>query len=164
MSEPTIREAGAEAIELLEPLWIAMHEHHMSCAPAAAEAVPFRSPPESWKHRRQRYEKWLSGPDSFLLLAERDGRAVGYAVVNLGGEAAVMDTGPRTAELESLSVLPELRGQGIGSMLIDAARTRLRSVGVQVWGIGVMDGNEAARRLYERHGLRSFMTELIGRV
>lgn len=164
MDAVTIRQAGPEAIDSLEPLWSAMHEHHMTLAPAAAEVLPFRSTPESWLRRRRRYEEWLSEPDSFLLLAEREGRAVGYALVKLGGEAAAMDTRGRTAELESLSVLPECRGEGIGSQLIEAVRGRLRDLGIEVWGLSVMDGNEAAMRLYERHGLRTFIHELVGRV
>jgi GNAT superfamily N-acetyltransferase len=164
VGEVTITRAGAEAIDRLEPLWGALHEHHVACAPAAAELLEFRTTAESWKRRRARYEEWLGETDAFLLLAERDGRAVGYALVRLGGEGAAMVTGSRTAELESLALLPSERGAGIGSQLIEAVRADLRRLGVEVWGLGVMDGNDDARRFYERHGLRAFLVEMVGRV
>jgi ribosomal protein S18 acetylase RimI-like enzyme len=164
VSDFTITPAGVEAIDRLEPLWGALHEHHASCAPAAEEITPFRTAAESWKRRRARYAEWLASPDAFALIAERDGRAIGYAVVRIGGEGAALMTGGRTGELESLAVLPEERGSGVGSALLEAVRGGLRERGVEIWGLAVMDGNVEAMRFYERHGLRRFLVDMIGRV
>jgi ribosomal protein S18 acetylase RimI-like enzyme len=164
VSDVTIRRAGPEAIDLLEPLWGAMHEHHSSLPSGASELLAFRSTEESWKRRRRRYEEWLAQPDTLLLLAELDGRPVGYALTTIGGPGAAMVTGERTAEIESLSLLPEARGRGIGSRLMEITKEHLREHGVEVYGLGVMDGNDGARRFYERHGLRAFLVEMVGRV
>jgi ribosomal protein S18 acetylase RimI-like enzyme len=62
--------------------------------------------------------------------------------------------GDRIAELESISVLPEHRGKGIGSMLMGECHREIEAIGVKDVIIGLLPGNEGARRLYERHGYR----------
>ncbi len=44
---------------------------------------------------------------------------VGYAFVTVGPGYASWATGDRLAELETLSVLPEHRGSGLGAALLD---------------------------------------------
>ena len=56
--------------------------------------------------RRGDYERWLADPGSFALLAEVGDEAVGYAVVHVQGPDETWVTGDRTAELETLAVLP----------------------------------------------------------
>ena len=51
--------------------------------------------------------------------------------------------------LDDLYVAPEHAGQGIGSALLDLAKT-LRPGGFDLW---VFEVNAPARRFYERHGL-----------
>jgi GNAT superfamily N-acetyltransferase len=50
--------------------------------------------------------------------------------------------------LHSLYVRPDRTGHGIGTLLLDLAKT-LRPDGLQLW---VFESNVGARRLYERHG------------
>jgi GNAT superfamily N-acetyltransferase len=52
------------------------------------------------------------------------------------------------AWLHSLYVRPDRTGEGIGTLLLDLAKT-LRPDGLQLW---VFESNTGARRLYERHG------------
>ena len=61
-------------------------------------------------------------------------------------------TGPRVGEIESLGVLPEHRGRGIGSRLLEGLDAALREAGVADVVLGVLPGNAGAIRLYERHG------------
>ena len=46
-----------------------------------------------------------------------------------------------------------MRGHGIGTALLDAVDAELASRGVTDLMIGVMEGNDGARRLYESRGL-----------
>jgi GNAT superfamily N-acetyltransferase len=103
VTEIAITRAGAERIDDVEPLWHAMHRHHRSVA--------------------------LARPDSFFLLAERDGSLVGYAAVGVSGTEATLEVGERVGELESLSVLPVERGNGLGGRLMDAVFEELRRLG-----------------------------------
>lgn len=51
-------------------------------------------------------------------------------------------------------MLPEPRGAGIGSALLDAVDDEFARLGVDDQMIGVLPGNVDAVRLYERRGFR----------
>jgi ribosomal protein S18 acetylase RimI-like enzyme len=75
-------------------------------------------------------------------------------------------TGEVVAEIESLSVLPEYRGRGLGSRLLEDLHERLRAQGVTDFVLGALAGNADAIRLYERHGYRptwTYLSRLEGR-
>ena len=56
------------------------------------------------------------------------------------------------ALLDELYVVPALRGQGIGSALLDRAEAVARQRGAEVLEINVDGEDVDARRFYERHG------------
>jgi ribosomal protein S18 acetylase RimI-like enzyme len=61
----------------------------------------------------------------------------------------------RLLEVETVTVLPEARGAGIGTALMDAIEARARELGIGYLSLSVRTANEGARRLYERRGFRS---------
>lgn len=158
-----IETVEAADLDLVEPLWLAMVAHHRSLVEGD---VGVREPAETWRRRRVEYEQWLAGGDAWVLVAvpEPGGAPQGYAAVRIHGGSATFDLGARVGELESLAVAEEARGAGVGSLLIDAARERLRAAGVEQWTVGVVDANEGALRLYERAGFRPFWRTLVGPV
>jgi ribosomal protein S18 acetylase RimI-like enzyme len=66
--------------------------------------------------------------------------------------------GRRYAELYSLSIAPEERGGGIGTRLLDELDRQLAAASIADLVVAVMTGNHAARRFYERRGLRAVET------
>ncbi|HEY5046054.1 MAG TPA: GNAT family N-acetyltransferase [Solirubrobacteraceae bacterium] len=68
------------------------------------------------------------------------------------------------ADLVVLSVLPELRGRGIGTMLIDAVHTQLRNLDIHDLAITVITTNTNAQRLYERNGAVPYTTIMLQQV
>src|SRR5437763_4995730 len=114
MSDLRVAEVGPDRIADIEPLWRALYEHHGSIAEGVAGVRPFE---ETWRRRRRQYEEWLAGENAGLLLAERAGRPVGYAVVTVGAAPATWDLGDPVVELETLSVLAAERGSGVGAAL-----------------------------------------------
>ena len=158
-----ILRAGAERIDDLEPLWKSLLEHHRSVGPRIP-GVGLREPDASWALRRTEYEEWLAEPDAFVLLAEEDERAVGYAVVHFRSSDDSRVTGERFGELESLAVLPEARGRGIGTALMEAVEAELLRLGIGELEIGILVTNEGATRFYERHGFRPWLVRYFGRV
>ncbi|KAA1425793.1 GNAT family N-acetyltransferase [Nocardioides antri] len=154
--EPEIRELPGEQIDVVEPLWLSLDAEHRRLGPAWA---PWWDPATTWEIRRERYRHWLAEPDAFALAAYDDGaEPVGYLLAHfLAGPDDTWVTGPRICSIESLSVAPSWRGQGVGGRLLAAARARMASVGVQDLWVGVVHGNEDALRFYRRHGLRPLM-------
>ncbi len=59
----------------------------------------------------------------------------------------------------TMAVVPGRRGQGIGAALLAAVLDRARQRGDRAVSLSVEDGNDTARRLYERLGFR-----VVGRV
>lgn len=148
---------GTEAdIDDLRPLWVSVHHAHRAAMP---ELEPFVSDDETWSERRALYEELFQHADTFLLLARIETAIVGYALGRTfdaadGWTADTWRTGGRIGELESLAVLPDRRGAGIGSRLLDAVDDEFARIGVHDLIVGLLPGNEGALRLYERRGFR----------
>jgi GNAT superfamily N-acetyltransferase len=149
-----LRYAAATEIDAVEPLWNALQAHHTAISPDLGEGTPNREPGDAWEMRRSKYERWLQEPDTFFVLAEAAGEPVGYAFVTVGRGYASWRTGQRLAELETLSVLPEHRGAGVGSALLDAAWGRLAELGVGDMAITTTTTNVDSHRFYEREGFQ----------
>jgi GNAT superfamily N-acetyltransferase len=141
-------------LDAIEPLWNALQAHHTSISPDLGDATPHRDTADAWRIRRGKYERWLSDPDTFFVVAEVAGEPLGYAFVTVGPGYASWRTGERLAELETLSVLPEHRGSGIGTALVDAAWKRLASLGVEDMAITTTTTNVDSHRFYEREGFQ----------
>jgi ribosomal protein S18 acetylase RimI-like enzyme len=157
MPDLAITRGIAADLPALEPLWVAVHHVHQASMP---ELAPYVTDEETWRERRKLYEELFERPDTFLFLARIDDALVGYALgwVADTAEGWVADTwrvGDRVGELESISVLPEHRGTGIGSRLLDAVDEEFARLGVDDVIIGVLPGNTDARRLYEHRGFKS---------
>ncbi len=152
-----IRRGDRGDVERIAPLWRALRDHHATL-PAMTSVRSFE---DSWSIRRARYEEWLAGGDHTLLLAERDGEAVGYAMVSVSeGGPATWDVGDRSAEVETLSVAEPERGTGVGRALMDAAADVARESGAGTMFVGVAHTNDGALRFYEREGYRPFYSQL----
>ncbi len=150
--------AGAERIDELEPLWRALYTHH---AEVGRDVAPVRTLEDSWRRRRPLYERWLRSDGAVLLIAERAGHAVGYAILTVGAGPATWDLGDRVAELETLAVLGEERGAGVGHELIAEAERVARERGADALAVGLVHTNEGARRFYEREGFGPFYLEMV---
>jgi|EndMetStandDraft_8_1072994.scaffolds.fasta_scaffold110269_3 GNAT superfamily N-acetyltransferase len=156
--------AGIERIDDLQPLWESLHDHHATVAPHLEQLGPVRTPDQSWAVRRELYEEWLSEPDAFVLLAEVNREPIGYALVHLRGPEETWTTGDRIGVLETLAVLPDERGRGVGTALFERIYAELRTLGVKELQVAVISKNAEALRFYERHGLLPFTVSYMGRV
>jgi ribosomal protein S18 acetylase RimI-like enzyme len=144
-----IRQIAVSELDLIEPLWNALREHHSSVTPELGEPRPRG---ESWQRRRRQYEGWLAKAEAFALLAEREGAPVGYAMVRIREGSPTWPIGERAGELETLSVLPDERGSGTGSALLEAVQGELAEMGITEVSLLAIATNEQAIRFYERRG------------
>jgi ribosomal protein S18 acetylase RimI-like enzyme len=146
-----------DELDALEPLWLALHRHHRTVLP---ERLLVADDAVSWQRRRRVYLDWLESGTAVALLAERDSRLVGYAFAHvIDGPDETFAVGRRYAELYSLSVAPEARGAGIGTRLLDELDRHLAAASIVDLVVAVMTDNRAARRFYERRGLRAVETQ-----
>jgi len=141
-----------DQLNVVEPLWNALQEHHSKLTPNLGGSAPSRELGDSWRRRRAKYERWLQDPGTFFVVAESGERQVGYAFVTVGSGYAAWQTGDLIAELETLSVLPEHRGDGVGAALLEAVWRRLAEIGVEDLAITAEKNNVDAHRFYERQG------------
>lgn len=141
-------------LDALEPVWNALQAHHERITPELGPRTPKRAVEDAWRIRRSKYQHWLDDPDTFFMVAEIGGEPVGYAFVTVGLPYASWAAGERLAELETLSVLPEYRGTGVGAALLDAVWKRLAELGVEDMQIITTVTNVDAQRFYEREGFR----------
>lgn len=142
----------ADRLSVLEPLWNALQEHHSKLIPNLGGHAPKRELADSWRRRRVKYQCWLEDPETFFVIAHSGDRPIGYAFITVGPGYAGWETGDRLAELETLSVLPEHRGDGVGTALLEAVWGRLVEIGVEDLAITTAKTNVDSHRFYERHG------------
>ena len=85
----------------------------------------------------------------FMLLASSGDRAIGtaYGAAHLSAEH-----GGVIGWLEELYVVPEMRGRGIGSRLLDDLVSRAQQLQWRGLELEVVAGHERAAALYVRHG------------
>lgn len=91
----------------------------------------------------------VPSPGRIVLVAERAGSIVGFA----SGGPARERSNEATAEVYELFVDPEVLGTGTGHALFRATLNQLERAGFDAVTIWVVEGNELARRFYEREGL-----------
>jgi GNAT superfamily N-acetyltransferase len=152
---------GAERVDELRPLYEALAAHHGEIRPTLA-GLTAKDPADGWVRRRASYREWLAQPGSFALLARRDGRPLGFALVTIEEGFDSWGTGGRIGELHDLAVLPGERGAGLGRLLLDRVATELAGVGIEHVRLDVLAGNDDAFRFYERWGLEPVVTTMLG--
>jgi GNAT superfamily N-acetyltransferase len=92
------------------------------------------------------WQRWLS-PSATCILETATGP--------MGLAAGVPDAAdPDMVSLMAMWVHPDLRGSGAADMLIDAVLAWAEAVGAHLIRLDVIQGNDRARRVYERHQFR----------
>lgn len=101
----------------------------------------------------------LDDPDVIVLVAERDGRVLGYTYAGVEGVDYMSLRGP-AGVLYDIVVDPAHRDQGIGRMLLDATLAALERKGAPRVVLSTAERNETAQRLFEHAGFRRTMIEM----
>ena len=137
--EYLIRAIEPSEAERLEPLYRELARHHNDISTNFAGSFP-SIPIES---QLRECATDLSSGKSCVAVVEQQGAAIAFCKVDIVGTRGYLD---------ELVVLPEYRGRGIGSQLMDWADGVFRDRGVRHVELLVVVGNESARRFYERRG------------
>lgn len=127
------------------PTWRELRLAALADAPYA-----FGSTLADWQGARDTEERWrgrLGLPASHNLVALLDGEPAGIA------SGVPADHDGTAAEVISMWVAPRARGRGVADALLLGVEGWARQRGAATLRLAVSEGNEAATRLYERHGL-----------
>jgi len=130
-----LRSAVVDDLAELLPRTLALNSH---------EGIAIDPPVLSAALERLLRDPGLGG----VWLIERDGAAIGYAIVTFGYD---LEFGGRDAFLTEIWIDPEARGRGAGSAALALLDPELRSRGVHALHLQVRRDNPALR-LYQRSG------------
>jgi GNAT superfamily N-acetyltransferase len=140
-------------VDTLRPLWLELHDHHRRLGP---ELASFASDDASWAAQRPKFER--AAEEGLLLRVGPPDAPNAMASVLIDRDNPLWNdtwlTGRDVADVDVLAVTAEARGQGLGSLLLDAVDERLAAAGVLDQVIAMLEPNEGAGRLYERRGFR----------
>jgi ribosomal protein S18 acetylase RimI-like enzyme len=101
----------------------------------------------------------LDEPDAVVLVAESDGKVIGYAYGSVEGYDYMSLRGP-AGVLQDIIVDPASRGRGIGRLLLNSILEKLKSRGVPRVVLSTAEGNAAAQNLFASAGFRRTMIEM----
>jgi phosphinothricin acetyltransferase len=114
-------------------------------------AVTFHLEPLTVEQRRPWFEQACAGGRYRLVIAEREGRAVGWACTH-----PFRSKGAYVASVESSVYLaPDATGAGLGDRLYRALFERLAGADVRAIVAAIALPNDASRRLHLSHGFES---------
>lgn len=135
-------------------------------AEVAAATFVLACPPSMTRDRVEAFVEEVLSPARFtdyvtdahrhVLLAERDGTALGYAMLVAGDPrdedvSAAIRIRP-TVELSKIYVLPQAHGTGAAALLMSRALDWARDSGAAGVWLGVNQQNERAQRFYGKSG------------
>lgn len=98
-----------------------------------------------------RYLRWLVHHHTLFLVAEAEGKPVGFIVVDANWRDP---QGRRVGEVHELAVHPDYWGQGLAQRLLAAALDHFREQGLERAGLWVGEDNKRAQAFYQRAGFR----------
>jgi ribosomal protein S18 acetylase RimI-like enzyme len=101
----------------------------------------------------------LDDPDVLVLVAEQDGRVIGYTFAAMEGYDYKSLRGP-AALLHDVLVDPDHRGHGVGRQLLDETLSMMQAKGARQIVLSTAERNESAQRLFARMGFRPTMIEM----
>ena len=149
-------------------------------AAVAAATFELACPPSMSRERVDAFVDEVLSADRFadyvadtarqVLLAERDGTVLGYAMLVAGdpqdGDVSATIRFRPTVELSKIYVLPEAHGTGAAALLMARALAWATDAGAAGVWLGVNQQNERAQRFYGKSGFERVGTKrfLVGGV
>jgi len=101
----------------------------------------------------------LENPEIVVLVAVRDDAVLGYTYAGIEGFDYMSLRGP-AGIVYDIVVDPEQRGQGVGTLLLEATLAALKERGAPRVVLSTAEQNAPAQRLFARAGFRRTMIEM----
>lgn len=149
-----LRPAGPDDAAALAALRRHVHGPHVAAEPAVYAPLDATRGEAAMRER-------LALAGVHALVAERDGRVVGYVLTQATVRAATPLTVARSyLVVEELAVDPAVRRGGVGRALMDAAEALARRLGLPRVELEVRAWNDGAARFYAALGYAPASTRL----
>ena len=96
------------------------------------------------------YIEWLfrRDKDGFFVAFDEKGRPIGF----IAADAGWVKNGYPIGEIHEIAVAPNMKGKGLGKMLLSRAIEYFKEKGLKRSGLWVGEHNLKAKRLYEESG------------
>lgn len=122
------------------PLWELLNRHHTERCRHFADVFAKNT------FAKRRADIMAHGTQGLhvIMAREVDGPYVGYCVSTINDR--------RVGEIDSLYLLPQFRGEGLGELLMEGSLGWLRAQGVNRIFLEVSEGNEEVFGFYARFG------------
>lgn len=148
-ADVTIEVANADDADAMADMWVEL----------AADQRRHGSRLRADANRAAIHETMLRhGVTDTAFVARRDGERVGF--ITFGASEGRYEQDTVRGTVHNVYVREGARGMGVGSALLDAAESALRSMGVGTVTLEAMAENDAARSFYSRHGYTPHRVEL----
>jgi ribosomal protein S18 acetylase RimI-like enzyme len=138
---------GSELLNLVQPLWEKLNEHHKN------KSSYFKGRYKNFKFE-VRKDKFINNNTSAINvdLIKKSGIYIGYCISTINKDSI--------GEIESLFIDNEYRKFGLGDKLMTRALNWLNINNVKTKIIGVAEGNENVFGFYEKYGFYKRMITL----
>lgn len=145
----TIREANGNDFEGVGAIFFEELQFHADLLPVRFQvAEPLMT--QAW------YEEILQNPEKLLLVAEENGRILGQVLLNISKTPDDPIIKPRKfVYVDEIGVAASHRGQGIGKMLMAAAKAWAQKQGIKEIELNVWEENGRAIGFYEKLGYQT---------
>ena len=150
----TLEVTSATAAELPELADVAAATFPLACPPSVTpeNVAAFIAENLTQSH----FAGYLADPDRLVLVARRDGRMIGYAMLVRGvpDDDSVQHavTIRPAVEISKMYVLPDNHGGGVSAALMTEALNRAPDLDAKSLWLGVNQNNQRAQRFYAKHG------------
>jgi len=159
MTDLTIRRATLDDFAAILELAEHLDAPHRQALPGR-----FRRP-EGEIRRRDRTEKLIADPDTFLAVAERQGRVLGIIHAGIEEMPDYPQKQPaRSVKVRGIVVLPEFRRQGVATALMDALTDWALARQADEIQLSVYDFNRPAAAFFTALGFSPLSHRLIRRL
>ncbi len=155
MDKVIIRQVQAEDMDAVARLWLALVEYHRQLDSDLPPAAP-----QGAKRYARRLIERLDDPMSRVLVAETDGKVVGYVL------GVVVDLAPEMFAQEASGFLADIfvdeayRREGVGKALVDGLADWFRSKGLHYFEWHVAARNDAGIAFWQTMGGREVMLRM----
>lgn len=148
-TEVLIRKATTDDLKVLRELYLALEEDGV------------RYQPEHFvigERTDEFFQSVFDGENQDILVADIDGEALGFVHVVILQQKKVSCLKPQSVVyMQDLCVREDMRNNGIGALLVRAAKDYGKEHGVDFIRTQVFPGNVDGMRFYERNGFSEMM-------